>query len=1586
MSRSLSARAIAVFLVVVLGLTAVVLTIPPVQGATWTQDTDTELGAGTLSGVEVVGTGAPATVKLLKDSLDWSDEAPVTHPSQREGPGMAYDSTQGLVVLFGGYGGTYLSDTWVYDAATSTWTQRTVSGPSGREFMGMTFDSANGVIVFFGGVSSGGFESDTWEYDVGGNTWTQYTPSPAPPALASYHLSFDSAVSRSVLTGMNVLNSQMVTWAYNAQSHTWADRAPSAQLPQRVSFMMGYQGDLDRVVVFGGLNPFPPPGALQSDTYEYDWTANTWTQSATTGPAARTSGGVSYRAGSSSLYLFGGDGAGGTPLSDTWRYLNNAGNHMWLTVTTQQAPPARASFGIADEATAGKSVLFGGRLGGGGFAQDTWAFGPAYRNNGFWTSQTFDSGGANAVWNTLAWAASTPAGTILRFQFATSNAPNGPWNFMGPSCNPAAYFTTSPATISGCFSPNRYVRTVAQFISTDDRNTPSLDSITIDYTVAAADPFIVLTDPANGPIPPVPQTQPIFVRFSEEMNPASLLYTINPAISATISWSEGNSAVTFNHAAPLQECKAYTMTITQAQDLAGNNLAAGPVPNPFSFVTECIYPYISATNPSQGALDVPLAAPIVVDFSENMDTATVTWTITPALAGVTGAWSNGTQRLTLSHTTDFTQCTVYQVNITGKDLAALSLIPGPAPNPWTFQVHCTVPYIVTTSPFHLEIDVALARTIIVTFSEPMNTGTVTWTIAPAITLTAAWSNGDRTLTLSHVAPFGACTPYTVDITGGKDADEGNDLYPGQQTGGAAHPWKFMTVCPNPFMVITIPEDGTTGWGQSTNLTVVFDEAMNTGTVTWSISPNIVLVPTWNAQNTALTLAPSVPYGCGENTVQILSGLDADQGNPLVPGLAPNPFRFTPDCPNPIVQTTVPANDATGVALAADVVVTFNKAMDTASVTYGSVPATTFTAAWTVGDTVLTLSHATNFAQATLYTMTITGGQDTLGNPLIPGPTPNPWRFTTVGVNPQILSTDPVDGAVDVPTAANVVITFSEAMNTASVIVTSNPVVVFGMTWTNGDTVLTLSHISPFADCTLHTLTASGNDPDGNPLVGGPAPNPWSFTTVCLNPYITDTNPASAATGVPVNMPIFVNFSKSMNTGSVNVVSNPPLVFTSVWTNGDRSLRLNHAAPFVDCTPYTVTVTGQDTSGNPLTAGPAPNPWTFTAACPSPVILTTSPASGATNVATSFSITVTFSLPMDTANTAWNIAPPASGTTTPTWTVGDTVLTLTFSVAQAECTSYTVTITGQGADGQPLAAGPVPNPWTFSTTCSINPPGGLAITRVGPSTIHLSWTAPPSATGYNVYRSNNRFAAWPWTAIASNIAATSYDAVGDLTDGSTHYYIVRALRNTALSANSTMAVKVPLSVTFGASTTNVRWFSLPYRSSYVRASDIANELGPTRVDVIAKWNPATQSSIIWAYFRGSWRGTDFPIGPGDGLWLSAVSSFSWTVVGTDTAPTLSFTANAPPSNNLNWRGVPYTGTYTQASDLVRDIEGGTGPGANTKIVEIGKWDPTTQTVVRYFWTTSGWTGTDFTIAPGDGIYFKIVSSFTWQPKLVTPEVP
>ncbi|MBI1827591.1 MAG: hypothetical protein HYR83_14540 [Planctomycetes bacterium] len=104
----------------------------------------------------------------------------------RYGHAMAYDWRRGVTVLFGGAGGvgpgTIFGDTWEWDG--TSWNQVATIGPVPRVYHAMAFDSTRGVTVLFGGYGGYGIDeaadlNDTWEWD--GKSWELRTftgPSP----------------------------------------------------------------------------------------------------------------------------------------------------------------------------------------------------------------------------------------------------------------------------------------------------------------------------------------------------------------------------------------------------------------------------------------------------------------------------------------------------------------------------------------------------------------------------------------------------------------------------------------------------------------------------------------------------------------------------------------------------------------------------------------------------------------------------------------------------------------------------------------------------------------------------------------------------------------------------------------------------------------------------------------------------------------------------------------------------------------------------------------------------------------------------------------------------------------------------------------------------------------------------------------------------------------------------------------------------------------------------------------------------------------------------------------------------------------
>jgi len=83
-------------------------------------------------------------------------------------------------------------------------------------------------------------------------------------------------------------------------------------------------------------------------------------------------------------------------------------------------------------------------------------------------------------WISLAWTATVPANTTLKFQIAASNNTGGPFNFIGPDGTAATFFTTSPSMINNLVT-GRYLKYKAFFTTTDGAVTPTVSDVTACY-------------------------------------------------------------------------------------------------------------------------------------------------------------------------------------------------------------------------------------------------------------------------------------------------------------------------------------------------------------------------------------------------------------------------------------------------------------------------------------------------------------------------------------------------------------------------------------------------------------------------------------------------------------------------------------------------------------------------------------------------------------------------------------------------------------------------------------------------------------------------------------------------------------------------------------------------------------------------------------------------------------------------------------------------------------------------------------------------------------------------------------------------
>ena len=195
-------------------------------------------------------------------------------PSARAGHAMVYDPVRRKVILFGGEGtGGFGNDTWTYDPAAKSWIKWAAnpggSSPSARLGHCMVYDSAQGKVVLFGGANhSLTMLADTWTYDPATNTWSDRKPGGSPAAREFSAMAYDAGAGKAVLFGGDTNPAALGdTRAYDAASNTWTSVSLTGGSPSaRGSHAMVYVPGSGKVILFGGADS---SGAPLADTWTY---------------------------------------------------------------------------------------------------------------------------------------------------------------------------------------------------------------------------------------------------------------------------------------------------------------------------------------------------------------------------------------------------------------------------------------------------------------------------------------------------------------------------------------------------------------------------------------------------------------------------------------------------------------------------------------------------------------------------------------------------------------------------------------------------------------------------------------------------------------------------------------------------------------------------------------------------------------------------------------------------------------------------------------------------------------------------------------------------------------------------------------------------------------------------------------------------------------------------------------------------------------------------------------------------------------------------------------------------------------------
>jgi N-acetylneuraminic acid mutarotase len=225
---------------------------------------------GGFDGTNHIGETWTYGYDIATNNFIWTNVTPSVSPSPRNAPSMAFDSSSGQVVLFGGYSTLDLNDTWLYDSKANTWTEVSpLTSPQARDSSSMTFDPCRGQIVLFGGYSNGSNLNDTWAFNTLTNTWTNLTTPSSPPARFGSSMDFNPCIGQIILFGGGVYPGSYLddTWVFNSSTNDWQELTLSGNPGAREFANIAFNPINGSIILFGGVNNDNDPQAF-GDTWE----------------------------------------------------------------------------------------------------------------------------------------------------------------------------------------------------------------------------------------------------------------------------------------------------------------------------------------------------------------------------------------------------------------------------------------------------------------------------------------------------------------------------------------------------------------------------------------------------------------------------------------------------------------------------------------------------------------------------------------------------------------------------------------------------------------------------------------------------------------------------------------------------------------------------------------------------------------------------------------------------------------------------------------------------------------------------------------------------------------------------------------------------------------------------------------------------------------------------------------------------------------------------------------------------------------------------------------------------------------------
>ncbi len=330
----------------------------------------------------------------------------------------------------------------------------------------------------------------------------------------------------------------------------------------------------------------------------------------------------------------------------------------------------------------------------------------------------------------------------------------------------------------------------------------------------------------------------------------------------------------------------------------------------------------------------------------------------------------------------------YEISVSsGQDIALNVMFP--AENIHSFINDMTAPEINYVYPISASTEVPVSESLVVTFTEPIDTDTFNFTVLPNPGgWSASWNALHTVITLNH-DDFAPNTTYNVSV------NQADDLI-GHILVSAPVSWSFATVTvdtTSPTITQTYPVNNANNVPANATLLVTFDEEINTSSFVYEIMPDPGGTSViWNGANTVASIGHNA-FSPGQSYQVMINQAQDLAGNALAS--APYQWGFSvveSDTTAPEITDRYPQPDATEVGWETAVVISFTEPINIATFAFISIPDPGgWLPSWNNNYTLLTLNHPA-FTPGTEYQITILTAEDLAGNDLTLDKT---WIFETI---------------------------------------------------------------------------------------------------------------------------------------------------------------------------------------------------------------------------------------------------------------------------------------------------------------------------------------------------------------------------------------------------------------------------------------------------------------------------------------------------------------------------------------------------------------------------------------------------------------